>query len=144
MDVLSLFHFFIINFYFSSQDNQKDLPNYQKIKSYKLHDQLLKIKNILSSNNHNEQSELNISYTILSFLIFSKELLLKNFKDNTNTFSDYINDIVTIFKDNIFIEINNENENENKYIINKLQKTYIIEITCLLLKFHSNIHINYP
>ena len=148
LDVLSLFHFFIINFYLSSQDNnhnQNDLPNYQKIKSTKLHDQLLKIKNILSSyTNNNNNNDINISYIITGFLIISKELLLKNFKDNTNTLSDYINDIITIFKDYIFIDNINDNEKDDKYKMNILQKTYIIEISCLLLKFHSNIHLDYP
>ena len=140
LDALSLFHFFIINFYFYSQSNNlKDLPNFQKIKSYKLHDQLLKLKNLFSSN---ESKELNISYTILSFLIFSKELLLKNFKDTSSTFNDYINDIITIFKEYIFIDKSNVSEINEK--MNELHKTYIIEISCLLLKFHSNININYP
>ena len=144
LDVLTLFHFFIINFFFSSsakeneKENNIDLPNYQKLKSQKLHDQLVKIKNIFSS----KKDDINISYIILSFLILSKELLLKNFKDNTSTFSDYIHDIITIFKDYIFPEINDEKD--KKYEINKLQKAYIIEISCLLLKFHSNLHLEYP
>ena len=141
LDVLALFHFFIINFYFSQKDvENKDLPNYQKLKSNKLHDQLIKLKNIISIKDTND---INISYTIFSFLIFSKELLLKNFKDNTDTFSDYINDILTIFKDYIFPE-NQNNENKEYNDINQLQKTFVIEISVLLLKFHSNIHINYP
>ena len=140
LDVLSLFHFFIINYYFSSKENNNnDLPNFQKMKSLKLHEQILKIKNIFSSKDKND---LNISYIIISFLILSKELLLKNFKDNTSTFSDYINDIISLFKDYIFIDISNENDINFK--INELQKVYIIEISCLLLKFHSNIHLDYP
>ena len=130
LDAIALFHYFISNFFFVNNN----LPNYQKMKSLELKEQIIKIKNIFESNNKKY-----ISYTILCMLIFSKELLLKNFKDNTRTFSDYINDIITEFKDYIFI--NNKDEQND---INELNKSFIIEISCLIFKFHSNVNISYP
>ena len=144
LDAIALFHFFILNFFFSDTKNNNkktDLPNYQKMKSLKLKEQLNKIKNIFISNK--DKKELNILYTITSFLIFSKELLLKNFKDTSRTFSDYINDLITEFQDFIFISEQNFIDSDKKEI-NLIQKILLIEISCLLSKFHSNVNIEYP
>ena len=88
LDAISLFHFFILNFFF----NGIELPNYQKLKSMKLKEQIIKIKNIYDINKG--KKEINIFYSNISFLIFAKELLLKNFKDTNRLFGDYINDII--------------------------------------------------
>ena len=97
LDALSLFHFFILNFFFK----ENELPNYQKLKSLKLKDQLIKIKNIYELTK--SPKELGIFYSNISFLIFSKELLLKNFKDTNKIFAEYINEIITQFQNFIFI-----------------------------------------
>ena len=98
-DAIALFHFFILNFFFANNDNninkKNEIPNYQKMKSLKLKEQLNKIKNIFILNNKDNKKDLNIYYTLLTLLIFSKELLLKNFKDTSRIFSDYINDLIT-------------------------------------------------
>ena len=143
LDAISLFHFFIVNFFFydiSSNNDKNLLPNYQRMKSLELKDQLAKIKNIYMLNK--DKKEINIFYSNISLLIFSKELLLKNFKDTNRLFADYINNLIIELKDYIFIK--EENINNNIKEINNLQKTFIIEISCLLYKFHSNIYIEYP
>ena len=141
-DAISLFHFFILNFYFNDNNNKNlDLPNYQKLKSAKLKDQLITIKKIYESNK-DKKGLLNIFYSNLSFLIFSKELLLKNFKDTNNIFGDYINDLITEFKDFIFIKDNISDKNIKE--INNIQKILVTEISCLLYKFHSSVYIEYP
>ena len=146
-DAIALFHFFILNFFFANNDNninkKNEMPNYQKMKSLKLKEQLNKIKNIFILNNKDNKKDLNIYYTLLTLLIFSKELLLKNFKDTSRIFSDYINDLITEFQDFIFIQEENINE-ANKKEINNIQKILLIEISTLILKFHSNVNIEYP
>ena len=130
-DAIALFHFFILNFFFANNDNninkKNEMPNYQKMKSLKLKEQLNKIKNIFILNNKDNKKDLNIYYTLLTLLIFSKELLLKNFKDTSRIFSDYINDLITEFQDFIFIQEENINE-ANKKEINNIQKILLIEI----------------
>ena len=146
-DAIALFHFFILNFFFANNDNninkKNEMPNYQKMKSLKLKEQLNKIKNIFILNNKDNKKDLNIYYTLLTLLIFSKELLLKNFKDTSRIFSDYINDLIAEFQDFIFIQEENINE-ANKKEINNIQKILLIEISTLILKFHSNVNIEYP
>ena len=125
LDVLSLFHFFIINFYYTTND-EKEIITYQKMKILNLNEQLSKIKEIQSKNNFADEKKF-----ILLILIFLKELLLKNFKDTSRTYSDYINEFISMFKNDIF---------GSKHI---LIKSYLIEISCLLLKFHSDMNLNY-
>ena len=141
LDSIALFHFFILNFFFADKNKKNEIPNYQKIKSLKLKEQLNKIKNIFIQNKSTK--DINIIYSITSFLIFSKELLLKNFKDTSRAFSDYINDLITEFQDFIFIKEENMND-DNKKEMNHLQKILLIEISCLLSRFHPNINIEYP
>ena len=123
LDSIALFHFFILNFFFADKNKKNEIPNYQKIKSLKLKEQLNKIKNIFIQNKSTK--DINIIYSITSFLIFSKELLLKNFKDTSRTFSDYINDLITEFQDFIFIKEENMND-DNKKEMNHLQKILLI------------------
>ena len=113
------------------------------MKSLKLNEQLIKMKNIYALNK--ERNESGILYFNISLIIFFKKLLLKNFKDTSRFLGDYINGIITSFQDFIFTK-EEMNINDKNKEINYLQKILIIEISCLsclLYKFHSNINIEY-
>ena len=108
INVVCLLHYFLLTFY-----SNKEL-NFKKIK----------LKNLTNQLNEFDESNFSNEKILLGLILYSKELLTKNFKDNSTTFSIYINSLLEKIENYInYNEIN-------------LNTSLIIEIYCLMLKFH--------
>ena len=109
ISIVCLLHYFLLTFY-----SEKEL-NFKKMKLQSLVNQLGFFD---ESNFKNEK-------IILGLLLYSKEILNKNFKDKSITYSFYINSLLEKLEKYIkFNEIN-------------LNASLIIEIYSLMLKFHN-------
>ena len=109
INTISLFHNFLLT-YVSSLDS-----NYQKIKL----DSVIKQLDMFDYSNEAIRTYM---------LIFSKEILTKNFKESDLIYSEYANGVIEhIIKANI----------TNK--ISHLEKSLMIDIICLILRFHSSM-----
>ena len=108
INVVCLFHYFLLTFYSNKEINFKKM----------------KLKNLTNQLNEFDESNFSNEKILLGLILYSKELLTKNFKDNSTIFSIYINSLLE--KIEKFINYNEIN----------LNTSLIIEIYCLMLKFH--------
>ena len=108
INVVCLFHYFLLTFYSNKEINFKKM----------------KLKNLTNQLNEFDENNFSNEKILLGLILYSKELLTKNFKDNSTIFSIYINSLLE--KIEKFINYNEIN----------LNTSLIIEIYCLMLKFH--------